>query len=122
MGKEKHHVEKEPEKFNIKKCTKTDSVEFMANLKQQKVEDKKENNVVELEVEKEVKNIVNLQGNSPVRVKNKIKQQKEQTDEPETPAKVVLKLQEPIVEVDEPETPAKVVLKLQKPTTSSLIR
>merc|ERR1739838_209492 len=62
--KEKHHVEKEPEKFNIKKCTKMDSIEFMANLKQQKVEDKKENNVVELEVEKEVKNIVNLQGNS----------------------------------------------------------
>merc|ERR1739838_786268 len=113
--KDKQHVEKEPEKFNIKKCTKLDSAESMANLKQEKIKDKKKNNEIELEVEKEVKNIVNLQGNSPVRVKTKIRRQKKPTDEPETPAEVVLKLQEPVVQIDEPETPAEVVLKLQEP-------
>merc|ERR1739838_214247 len=108
--KEKHHVEREPEE-----CTKMDSAESMTNLKQEKVKDKKTNKEIELEVEKEMKNIVNLQGNSPVRVKTKTRQQEEQTDEPETPAEVVLKLQEPVVQIDEPETPAEAVLKPQEP-------
>merc|ERR1739838_652199 len=42
--KVKENIRKEPEKFNIKKCTKLDSAESMANLKQEKKKEKKKNN------------------------------------------------------------------------------
>merc|ERR1739838_343750 len=42
--KVKDNIRKEPEKFNIKKCTKLDSAESIANLKQEKKKEKKKNN------------------------------------------------------------------------------